>query len=75
MRVHRQIDLRVPERFHDGPRIDALREQQCCRGVPQVVEPDEGKVRAFEDGFEFAVDVPRIEWVIVVIVRRIPAPL
>ena len=35
--VERQADLRVAERFHNGARIDPLREQECRGGVAQVV--------------------------------------
>jgi len=38
MRVQRQADLRVPERLRDRPRIHALREEERCGRVPQVVE-------------------------------------
>jgi hypothetical protein len=43
VRVERQRYLRVPERFHDSPRIDALRQQQRGSRVPQIVKPNGGR--------------------------------
>ena len=38
--VEGHTDLRMPERFHDRPRVDALREQQRRGRVPQNVIPN-----------------------------------
>ena len=38
--VQRQTDLGVPGRLHDGPRVDALGEEQGRGRVPEVVIAD-----------------------------------
>ena len=38
--VHRHADLRVPEHLHDDPIGNALRKQQRCAPVPQVMQPE-----------------------------------
>jgi hypothetical protein len=41
VRVHGQIDLRVPELLHHGPHACALCEQQRRCAVPEIVEGQE----------------------------------
>src|SRR5258706_12090069 len=44
IRVERQADLRMPERLHDRPRIDALGQQERGGRVPQIVEANVGQL-------------------------------
>jgi len=43
--VHRDPDLRVTEHIHDGPRRDALGEQERGTTVPQVMQPEPVQAR------------------------------
>ena len=38
VRVHRQADLAMPERFHDEPHVDALEEKKRRARVAQIVK-------------------------------------
>ena len=42
IRIHRHADLTVAEHLHDGPRRDALSQQERRTSVPQVLEPEQG---------------------------------
>ena len=59
--VERQADLRVAESFHDRARVDALREQQSRRGVPQVVIPNVREPGIPKDGLEGPVQALRAQ--------------
>lgn len=41
--LHGEGDLGVAEQFGDIPRTHALRQQQCRRRVPKIMEPDRRK--------------------------------
>ena len=36
--VHRQADLRMPEKLHHDPRMDVQGEQKACGAAPQIME-------------------------------------
>ena len=57
--VERQADLRVPERLHDGSRVNALCEQQRRRRVPQIVKPDGRQACGPEQHVKLPAHVPR----------------
>jgi hypothetical protein len=49
--VKRDPDARVAESFLDDFRVDAGGQCQCCRRVPEVVQPDQRKAGARDEPY------------------------
>jgi len=52
--VHRHRNLAVSEQLHYNPRVNALRQQQGCGGMAEVMNSDSWQLRGGPDLIERA---------------------
>ena len=60
VQIGRQTEFGVTERLRHLGKLDARREQETRRGVPQVVNPDARQVCGTEQGVEDPQHIPRM---------------